>query len=140
MVSVSPISGLFVRNTLTGGDALTGADQSSNVGKAHRTVLQAICPRMTVVKRVSRYQSTEPTKRRSDYSKHRSDVGGITGAYPEIPTLAVTPTFRAVRKADAMPALLGRDRSAAKPSCEPDLSPRDYGHLLGKEELSKIEQ
>ena len=67
-------------------------------------------------------------------------LGVITGDYPEIPTLAVTPTFRAVRRADAMPALLGRDRSAAKPSCEPDLDPRDRDHLLVREELSEIER
>ena len=63
----------------------------------------------------------------------------INGAYPEIPTLAATPTFRAVRRADAMLALLGRDLSAAKPSREPDLGPRDRAHPLAKEELSETE-
>ena len=66
--------------------------------------------------------------------------GVITGAYPEIPMRAVTPTFPVARRADAGQARLNRDRSAAKPSYEPDRGPRGYGHLPEKGELSEIAQ
>ncbi len=67
-------------------------------------------------------------------------MGVITVAFPEIPTLAVTPTFPTARRAGAMPALLGRHRSNAKPSCESDLNPRDRDRLLEREEPLEIER
>ncbi len=72
---------------------------------------------------------------RSHRSKTYHIEGVMTAADLGTPMRAVTPAFPVARREDARPAQLDQDRSAAKPSCEPDPDPRGCGRLLGKEEL-----